>query len=157
MTRYIMAVTSLAAALFTHGLAHAQQMRPILDHAAAEAIGDHCLASAREAGVRIAIAIYDHGGVMVMFDRMDGASTGAVDAAHWKGRSAAIWQFSTVDTASWDPTVPNLARVEGGVTIFNENGFALGGVGVSGASSTFDAACAAEAIRAAGLRDHGPL
>lgn len=147
---------TLTATLFAAAGASAQQMRPVLDHATAQTMRDHCAAAARDTGARVAISIYDHSGVMIVFDRMDGASAGAVEAAHWKGRSAAIWEFSTAETATWNASAPDLATVEGGVTIFTQDGVALGGIGVSGAASAFDAACASSAIRAAGLFDHRP-
>ncbi|MEZ0471606.1 heme-binding protein [Luteimonas salinilitoris] len=72
--------------------------------------------------------------------------------AQWKGRSAAIYRRSTRETAAWNvPTAPMIAAMEGGVPLFARDGTAIGGVGVSGAPSEFDAECGTRAAEAASL------
>lgn len=137
--------------------AMAQSLRPALDHESAMTIQAHCLAKAKAEELAVAIAVYDRGGNLVSFARLDGASAGAGEVARWKGRSAALYLASTAETAAWNaPTAPMLSTVEGGVPLFAEDGTGLGGVGVSGATSAFDAACGAAGAEAAGLTTSRP-
>jgi uncharacterized protein GlcG (DUF336 family) len=139
------------AALFANTDSLAQTMRPFLDFKTADAIRDHCLAHAARAGQAVAIAIFDDGGDLVNFAN-HGASPAAAAVAQWKGRSAAVYRRSTRETATWNaPTAPMIATMEGGVPLFARDGTAIGGVGVSGASSEFDAGCGTRAAEAAGL------
>ncbi|WP_149193077.1 GlcG/HbpS family heme-binding protein [Luteimonas suaedae] len=139
------------ATLFGSMGSQAQTARPVLDFATADAIRDHCLARAGQAGHAVAVAVFDDGGDLVSFAN-HGASPAAAAVAQWKGRSAAIYRRSTRETASWNvPTAPMIAAMEGGVPLFARDGTAIGGVGVSGASSDFDAECGTRAAEAASL------
>lgn len=147
----------IVAGLFTTAVffgcagAQAQTMRPVLDFETADVIRDHCLARAEEAGYAVAVAVFDHGGDLVSFAK-NGASPAAGAVAKWKGRSAAIYLTPTVETASWNvPSAPMISVSEGGVPLFTEDGVGIGGVGVSGAPSAFDAECGTRAAEAAGL------
>lgn len=132
--------------------AQAQVMRPVLDFATADAMRKHCLAHARKTGYAVAVAVFDHGGELISFAN-DGASPSSSALAKWKGRSAAIYRHSTAQTATWNvPTAPSISTVEGGVPLFTREGIGIGGIGVSGAPSTFDAECATRAAEAAKLR-----
>lgn len=146
--------TSLIAAAIAGASAgtQAQQMHPRLEFDTAEAIRAHCLANARRAGYVIAIAVYDSGGDLVSFSRdANRPAVGAV--ARWKGLSAAVYLRPTVETGTWNmATAPMLATAEGGVPLFTRDGVGIGGVGVSGAPSQFDAECGTRAAEAAGLR-----
>lgn len=133
------------------GAVQAQSLRPVLNYETAVKLSEHCQETAREIGYNVAISIYDQSGILVVFDRMDGASVGAVEASFWKGRSAAIWEYSTVESATWNPHVPSLATTEGGTTIFTTEGLPIGGIGVSGAPAEFDGKCGRDAIIAVGL------
>ncbi|WP_028920300.1 GlcG/HbpS family heme-binding protein [Pseudoxanthomonas suwonensis] len=131
---------------------HAQSLRPALDFATADAIRDHCLAAADRAGYTVAVAVFDAGGDLVSFGK-DRTSPAAGAVAQWKGRSAAIYGYSTAQTATWNiPAAPMISTAQGGVPIFTTDGQDLGGVGVSGAPSEFDEACGTAAVQAAGLR-----
>jgi glc operon protein GlcG len=139
------------ATLFISTGSQAQTARPFLDFKTADAIRDHCLANAAQAGLSVAIAVFDDGGDLVTFAN-HGASPAAAALAQWKGRSAAVYRRSTRETATWNaPTAPMIATMEGGVPLFARDGTAIGGVGVSGASSEFDAACGTRAAEAASL------
>jgi len=129
----------------------AQDLYPRLGFDTADAIRDHCIAQARQAGHAVAVAVFDHGGDLVSFARDAGRpAVGAV--ARWKGLSAAVYLRPTVETGTWDmATAPMLATAEGGVPLFTKDGVGIGGVGVSGAPSEFDAQCATGAAEAAGL------
>jgi glc operon protein GlcG len=131
---------------------HAQQLRPALNFATAKTIADGCVAYADSNKLSMVIAIYDAGGQLIHFAKMDGASAGASRAAQWKGLSAAIYQFSTEETGKWNvPTAPDIATVPGGLVIKTKEGYAIGGIGVSGAASSVDVKCAEAGLRAAGL------
>ena len=52
---------------------------------------------------------------------------------------------------SGDDPLMQIATMEGGVPLFVRDGTAIGGVGVSGASSEFDTECGTRAAEAAGL------
>lgn len=144
---------SLAAATFlcASAVVVAQESRAVLQSATADAIRDHCLARAASAGFPVAVAVFDHGGDLVSFARDAGRpAVGAV--ARWKGLSAAVYLRPTVETGTWNmATAPMLATAEGGVPLFTRDGVGIGGVGVSGAPSEFDAGCATAAAEAVGL------
>jgi glc operon protein GlcG len=131
----------------------AQTPRPMLDYASAAAIRDGCLAWAGEREMTIAIAVYDESGRLLAFAHMDGAASAVGEFAQWKGRSAATIHVASSVTAEWGRGPPGLATWEGGLPVFSSAGVALGGVGVSGAESADDVACARAGILAAGLKD----
>jgi glc operon protein GlcG len=147
----IVASLVTTAALFASTGSQAQTMRPFLDFKTADAIREHCLANAEQAGHTVVVAVFDDGGDLVSFSN-HGASPAAAAVAQWKGRSAAIYRRPSRETASWNqPTAPMIATMEGGIPLFAQDGTAIGGVGVSGASSEFDAECGTRAAEAAGL------
>jgi glc operon protein GlcG len=131
----------------------AQTPRPMLDYASAAAIRDGCLAWASGRKLSVAVAVHDERGTLMAFALMDGAASAVGDYAQWKGRSSATIHVASAETAEWGRGPPGLATWEGGVPVFTGEGVALGGVGVSGADSAEDAACARAGIAAAGLRD----
>ena len=131
----------------------AQTARPVLDYAKAATIRDTCLAWAGERGLTVAVAVFDEGGKLLAFAHMDGAAHAVGGFAQWKGRSAATVHVASSETANWGNGPPGLATWEGGLPIFSGQGVALGGIGVSGAESADDVACARAGIAAAGLRE----
>lgn len=137
----------------------AQDMRPALTTASAQAIIAGCQAFAVDKGWRLNIAVYDQGKNLMAFLRMDGAQLGSVDIAQWKANAAAAFPRSTKgasERAREFPAIghaPNIAIFEGGEAIFTGEGSHIGGVGVSGARGSEDAECARAGISAAGL-DH---
>jgi uncharacterized protein GlcG (DUF336 family) len=135
--------------------AAAQTPRPMLDYASAATIRDGCVAWAKEKNLAVAVAVFDEGGKLLAFAHMDGAASAVGDFAQWKGRSAATIHVASAVTAEWGRGPPGLATWEGGVPVFSTRGAALGGVGVSGASSADDVACGKAGIAAAGLRETG--
>lgn len=144
---------ALSALVLAPGSATAQTARPMLDYASAATIRDTCLAWAAERGLTVAVAVYDEAGRLIAFALADGAPTAVADFAMWKGRSAATIHVGSKDTANWGPgAAPGLATWEGGLPVFTPGGAALGGVGVSGASSAEDSACGEAGIAAAGLQ-----
>ena len=144
MTSMVSAGFVAIATLLASAGSHAQTMRPFLDF-------KHCLANAEQAGLTVAVAVFDDGGDLMSFSN-HGASPAAAALAQWKGRSAAVYRSSTRDTATWNtPAAPMIATMEGGVPLFARDGTAIGGIGVSGASSEFDAECGTRAAAAASL------
>jgi uncharacterized protein GlcG (DUF336 family) len=135
--------------------ASAQTPRPMLDYASAATIRDTCVAWAGERNLTVAIAVFDESGTLLAFAHMDGAASAVGDFAQWKGRSAATIHVASAVTAEWGRGPPGLATWEGGLPIFSAEGVALGGVGVSGAQSAEDVACAKAGIAAASLRETG--
>lgn len=150
MRRPVIAVLALLA-LATP--AAAQTPRPMLDYASAATIRDACIAWAAERELEVAIAVFDESGTLLAFALMDGAASAVGDYAQWKGRSAATIHVASAETANWGRGPPGLATWEGGLPVFSAEGAALGGVGVSGAESAEDVACAKAGIAAAGLRE----
>lgn len=142
--------TSIVLAFAVAALpAAAQQSRPVLEPRTADAIVDHCLDYARQAGYQVAVAVFDHGGNLASFSNAHSPASGAL--AQWKGRSAAVYRVSTRQAADWNlPQAPMIATAEGGLPLFVGD-VAVGGVGVSGAPSAFDAQCGTHAAEAAGL------
>jgi uncharacterized protein GlcG (DUF336 family) len=135
------------------GPAGAQTARPMLDYASAAAIRDGCVAWAGERKLAVAVAVFDERGTLMAFALMDGAASAVGDYAQWKGRSAATIHVASAVTAEWGRGPPGLATWEGGIPVFSPAGAALGGIGVSGAESAEDVACAKAGIAAAGLRE----
>lgn len=137
--------------------APAQTLRPVLTYENAAKMRDGCLAFAREKKLNLAIAVHDESGRLLTFARMDGASTAVSDVALWKSRSAATYRYASAETAKWNaPTLPGIATAGGGIAVFTAAGEALGGIGVSGAPTEDDIACAEAGVRAAGLRPSRP-
>jgi uncharacterized protein GlcG (DUF336 family) len=131
----------------------AQTPRPMLDYASAATIRDTCLAWAAERQLTVAVAVFDESGKLLALAHMDGAASAVGDVAQWKGRSAATVHVASATTAEWGRGPPGLATWEGGLPVFSAAGVALGGVGVSGAESADDVACARAGIAAAGLSE----
>ena len=149
------AMAILLAMFALPAAATAQTPRPMLDYASAATIRDTCLAWAAERKLTVAVAVFDESGKLLAFAHMDGAASAVGDVAHWKGRSAATIHVASAVTAEWGRGPPGLATWEGGLPVFSAEGVALGGVGVSGAQSAEDVACAKAGIAAAGLRETG--
>lgn len=112
-------------------------------------------------GLRLAAAVVDGGGNLVAAARMDDAQLGALGLATDKAFTAASFGFPTSAwVASSAPggsdwglgtTLGGRAVVfPGGIPLFHD-GQLIGGLGVSGAASTVDEACAISAARACGL------
>lgn len=146
-----------ALALGIYGAAAAQTLRPVLTLDTASRARDACLAWAKERKLNIAIAVHDESGRLMTFARMDEASTAVSDIAIWKGRSAATYRAASADTAKWNnPNFPGIATAGGGVPIFMPDGQALGAIGVSGAQTDEDIACAEAGIASVSLRSKAP-
>ncbi len=131
----------------------------------AEAILDHTLAAAREAGLLpLAVAVLDAGAQLVAFRREDGSGVLRFEIARGKAQGALGMGISSrmirdrlrerpafqsaIAAASDGRFIP----VPGGVLVLDEAGRAIGAVGVSGDASDRDEYAAIAGIQAAGLR-----
>ena len=112
-------------------------------------------------GERLAVAVVDRGGNIVASVRMDGAQLGASYLALNKAYTAVAfglptgaWAASSMPGGSdWGLTATLDGRAvvfPGGVPVYLD-GHLIGGVGVSGAKSEIDEACAEKAVAGAGL------
>jgi glc operon protein GlcG len=130
----------------------------VLAAQAASQIIEGCAAHARSKRQSHAIAVYDDGGHLMTFLRMDGNSPGVGDFAMQKAAAVAHWGFSTTNMAAAVKDTPGFANaplvvtVPGGVPVFSKDGKQfLGAVGVSGEAPQDDAACAEAGVKAAGF------
>ena len=146
-------IIAAIALVAVHASAPAQALRPMLGIDTAAKVRDTCLAWAKDRKLNVAIAVYDDSGRLMTFARMDGANTAVSDIAMWKGRSAATYRTASAETAKWNnPAFPGIATGGGGVPMFTKDGQPLGAIGVSGAQTEDDIACAEAGIAAASLR-----
>ncbi len=100
-----------------------------------------CKAAAVEAGAKVSIAIVDDAGVLLCFERVNGAVAHTVDLAQRKARTAAMLSVSTsiLEAMSKDkPLVSTEIIAAGGGVPVMHAGQCAGGVGVSGGSSEMD-------------------
>ncbi|EED35499.1 conserved domain protein [Luminiphilus syltensis NOR5-1B] len=106
----------------------------------------------------LAMAVYDRAGNPILFVIQDNAMQAVSAFAMAKARTAAITGLATGALGDLDyenherpmgiANMPGLTVAQGGLPISTENGEHIGGIGVSGASSTEDEACSRAAIDA---------
>lgn len=145
---------SLADTLKT-GFSHAKLLNKAqLSTTQAEIISAACVDATKASKTSsIAVAVFDTGGSLLAFRRMDGVARGIVDTAMNKGRGAALFGFPTREMRNWAISnasvtlLPGFSGLTGGVPIKSKAGELLGGIGVSGMSSDDDEACALAAIK----------
>jgi glc operon protein GlcG len=117
---------------------------------------------ARADGLRVTVAVVDEGGLLVALGRMDGAPPLSAQIAEAKAVGAALWHrdgdslagvqserpafFAQVDRLVRMPIIP----AQGSVLI-RRGDQVLGAVGVSGAASDQDKACAEAGLKKLGL------
>ena len=133
--------------IFISQMSYCEENRSALDLATAEKIKHGCLSYAKKHNLNLSIAIYDSHGNLISFSCMDGASVGVSEIARWKGKSAAIYQYPTSEMKEWNiSSGPYIAPVAGGIPINSLTDTAIGAIGVSGADSLADVACAKAGI-----------
>ena len=152
----VLVMMPVAVAQETPGLA----MRPELTLAHARSMVAACEDFAGEKGLApLSMAVYDAAGNLKLFSRQDGAMLVTVEFAGIKARTSAALGMSTKvlgdDVEFADKERPfglrwldNLTMVQGGVPITTAGGQLLGGIGVSGAASADDEACAQAGVDA---------
>lgn len=106
------------------------------------------VAEAKKNGWRVAAAVVDPAGDLVYFERMDNTQVGSVRVAQEKARSSAQFKRPTKafeDAIAGGRTVvlglPGALPLEGGLPLLADDKI-IGAVGVSGATSQQDGACA---------------
>jgi glc operon protein GlcG len=136
---------------------HAQLLdKKTLSLDAANKIVAGAIAEAKANNWSVDITIVDEGGNLLSFQRMDGASIGAIDAAIGKARTASLYRRPTKvleEVAKTRPailTLPNSVLLQGGVPVV-VNGQIVGAVGVGGVTSQQDEQIAEAGLRHAGL------
>jgi len=104
---------------------------------AADAVG----AAAAERGVAPVVSAVDAGGALIYLHRPDGAQVASVEVTTDKARTAAIYRRPSKDfedqASGGRPSALHLARavpLQGGMPILHD-GYVVGAIGVSGASS----------------------
>jgi glc operon protein GlcG len=126
------------------------RIKSSIDLGDANAILMACKVMARESGAPVSIAIVDDAGVLLSFERLDGAKVHTVELAQRKARTAALLCISTkvLESMALDGRLPTaeLPAQGGGLPVLAA-GQCAGGVGVSGSTSDID-----DRIAAAGLR-----
>lgn len=145
----------LAAALAAPRLAPAQLLdAKVISLDAAKKMVAAAETEARRNGWTVSIAVVDAAGNLIAFERMDDASLPSALVAQGKARTAARYRRPTksLDSAlaagrTAYLAFPDLTPVEGGVPVVVA-GRAIGGIGVSGATSAQDAQMAQAGAKA---------
>jgi uncharacterized protein GlcG (DUF336 family) len=124
-----------------------------LNLATAEAVIAAAKAAAEQKGLSpVSISVVDAAAHLVAFSRMDGTFLGAIDVAHRKARTAALFNANSAVIGEFlRPGAPayslensneGLIGFGGGVVLRDSDGRAIGAVGVSGVSVDEDEAIA---------------
>lgn len=140
-------------------MAHSVEQRAI-GAEAASAAALAAVARAGELGIRINVAVTDASGVLAAFLRMPGAFLPSVEIAIDKAYTAAGFGFATSQWAALlggdealrlgMPQRPRVVVFGGGLPM-REDGWLIGGIGVSGGSAAQDEDCACAGLAALGL------
>ncbi len=135
-----------------HTEVYTKEHNDTLNLATAKKITNACIKYAELNDLKMAVAVYDVYGQLMTYAKMDGVFVAASKISQWKGFSAAIYRYSTEESATWKvPNAPDIATIPGGLPIFSKDGRPQGGVGVSGALPEADVKCAEAGIISAGL------
>ncbi|MEZ5701348.1 MAG: heme-binding protein [Burkholderiaceae bacterium] len=128
--------------------AQSQGLRPTLMPETAQAIVQGCQTLAGEKGWRMAVAVNDEAGQLLLFSRMAGAAPISVPVSQLKANTSSALPISTRQFraasasnrgAEW---LDGITTVAGGLPITDARGQALGSVGVSGGNEDQDEQCA---------------
>jgi uncharacterized protein GlcG (DUF336 family) len=134
----------------------------VMNQDTAHTIAAAAHAHARELGLRIAVAVADEGGLLVLLDRMDGAFPLSSQIAEAKAQGAAVWHRDghviaeqQADRPAFVDAVSRMTRLPlipgaGSLVVRDSGGAAIGAVGVSGATGDEDRACAQAGLDALG-------
>ena len=133
------------------------ETKPILTLKVANEMTKECLKLAKDKGWRINIAVYESPGALKFYASMDGTYAASEEISRLKGKTSAGLPYTTKELAQMAfngenknegiVTIPNVALLPGGVPIFLNDGYHLGGVGVSGSSGANDEECAKVAVK----------
>jgi glc operon protein GlcG len=113
------------------------RMKPTIDVDDAGPILLACKLIAGELGAAVSIAIVDQAGILLSFERLQGAKVHTVELAQRKARTAALLAISTavLETMARDGRLQNseVLALAGGVPVIHA-GECPGAIGVSGAT-----------------------
>lgn len=137
------------------------QYGPPIDVAAARKVMDAAQQEAEKHNWPVAIAIVDGSGFLVMFQRLDNTQLGSVEVALQKAKTAALFRRPTKafeDLVAEGGRSLKLLRLPGGLPMEGGlpiivDGKLVGGIGVSGVTSTQDAQIAAAGLKAIGASE----
>jgi len=142
-------------------------VKVLLPLVAAEQILDGVLAAGREAGLLpLTVVVLDVGGHLVAFRREDGSgilraqiAIGKAHGALGMGIGSRVIRDRLKDRPAFQSAIAAAADghfipVPGGVLVLDEDGAAIGAVGVSGDASDKDEYAACEGIRRAAYKSH---
>jgi glc operon protein GlcG len=105
---------------------------------------------AMENNIQIVVSIYDNGGNLKYFQRMDNTSYGSIRISQLKAKTAASLPISSKALAEKSAkipanpysAIPDILLLGGGLPIITQDGQHLGGIGISGATPELDEICA---------------
>jgi glc operon protein GlcG len=110
-----------------------------------------CKAAAVATGANVSIAIVDDAGVLLSFERFDGAKAHSVELAQRKARTAAMLGVSTavLETMAREGRLNNseILALGGGLPVMHA-GQCVGAIGVSGSTAQMDNEIAAAGLKA---------
>ena len=125
-----------------------QGTRPTLERKTAETLVQACHDLAQTKGWRMAVAVNDEAGRLMLFSRMEGTVPIAVRVAQLKANTSSVLPLSTRqyrDAVAFNrgaELISGITTVAGGLPIVNAQGQAIGSVGVSGGNEDQDEVCA---------------
>jgi uncharacterized protein GlcG (DUF336 family) len=137
-------------------------LMPDLDLNAARAMTEAAIGFAEQNGLRLAIAVLDNAGNVVLISRMDGCNFLSPEIARGKAFGAAAWKLPSAELNTRFGANPasaagmvgisgnRLTPVQGALPIW-DGARCLGAIGVSGARSDEDEAAARTGLLAAGF------
>lgn len=120
----------------------------------AQIMADAAQQKAVEKGITIVISIYDGGGNLKYFRRMDQTSYGSVRISQLKAKTAASLPISSKALAERSASlpgnpysaIPDILLLGGGLPILTTDKQHIGGIGISGATPELDELCAQAAL-----------
>lgn len=130
--------------------------KPSLTYADVKTIMAGCIAEAEKNKWNVAVAIVDEAGILLHFERMDGAPIVSAEVAPGKAKTCALTKRPSKfweDRVKERPAFANFPAgilLQGGLPIMYQNE-CVGGIGVSGAQSHEDEQIAQAGIAALGL------
>src|SRR5450759_236506 len=161
MQSRVLTIAMLGAALLVAGASQAQQPNPLdtvpdnmpfdgpygapssLDRADAAIAA--AVAESKKHNWKMNVAVFDSGGNLVAFKRMDGAQLGSIQVAEHKARAAVKYRRETkifensIQTYHYIGTLDDVIASRGGIPLV-EGGKLIGAIGCSGGTGSQDEA-----------------
>lgn len=131
-------------------------MRKVLSSSLARKMIEVAEQKAVDEGITIVISIYDGGGNLKCFHRMDNTSYGSIRISQLKAKTAASLPVSSrtlADRSHHMPAnpysaIPDILLLGGGLPIITRDKQHIGGIGISGATPELDELFAQAALEA---------